>query len=183
MRTDFQASDLSLGGLKLITPFYADDNRGFFLKSFEKDVFAGFGVDNDIYEDFESFSKKSVIRGLHFQTKNPQAKIVRVLWGEVLDVVVDLRKESPSFCRWLSVPLSHENRNILWIPKGFAHGFAVKSEEAVMSYKCIGKFSPETDSGICWNDPDLNIQWGEENPIVSEKDSKLMTLKTYLELF
>lgn len=179
MSTDFSISDTKLFGAKLITPFYTEDERGYFLKGFEKDVFKRFGLEIDIYEDFESYSKQSVIRGLHFQTKNPQIKLIRVIIGSITDVIVDLRQDSISFGQWETFELSSENRKQLWVPRGFAHGFCVKSTYAVVSYKCIGKYDKEFDTGIVWNDPELSIPWGLSNPIVSVRDTNLMTLDEY----
>ena len=130
----FSIEECELKGLKIIHPFFAEDERGFFLKSFEQDIFKTFGLENIISEDFESFSYKNVIRGLHFQTNNPQIKMVRAITGEIMDVAVDLRKDSPTFGKWESVILSGDNHKIFWIPAGFAHGFRVLSEDAIVSY-------------------------------------------------
>lgn len=183
MNSSFKVMDMPLDGVKKITPFYMEDNRGFFLKSIEKQVFQDWRLDVDIYEDFESYSHRNVIRGLHFQTKEPQIKIVRAISGKIHDVVVDLRKNSPTFGKHLDVILSDENHDSLWIPAGFAHGFEVLSENALMSYKCIGKYLKGYDTGIQWNDKDIGIEWTTRNPIVSEKDSKLMTLKEFRNRF
>lgn len=179
MDTKFEIADLSLEGVKKITPFYMEDNRGSFLKSIEKDVFKEWGLDVDIYEDFESYSKKGVIRGMHFQTRNPQIKIVRAIRGIIRDVVVDLRADSPTFGKYIDVILSDQNHSSLWVPAGFAHGFEVLSEDAIMSYKCIGKYLKGYDTGIRWNDEELNIQWETKNPIVSEKDANLMSFAKF----
>lgn len=179
MDTNFEIEELSLKGVKKITPFYMEDVRGSFLKSIEKDVFKEWGLNVDIYEDFESYSKKGVIRGLHFQTQNPQIKIVRTIRGTVRDVVVDLRADSATFGNYISVILSDQNHNSLWIPAGFAHGFEVLSEDAIMSYKCIGRYLKGYDTGICWNDEELNIQWETKNPIVSDKDAGLMSFAEF----
>lgn len=183
MNTNFAIQDLEIEGVKLIKPFYLEDNRGYFLKSLEKDVFKEWGLEVEVYEDFESYSQKGVIRGLHFQTENPQIKIVRAIKGIIHDVVVDLRKDSPTFGKYLDVILSDENHNILWIPKGFAHGFEVLSEDAIMSYKCIGKYSKGSDTGICWNDKDISVVWETESPIISEKDAALMTFQEFTEKY
>ena len=170
----FSCESTDIEGLKIINPFYLEDERGYFLKSFEKDVFKEFGLENEIYEDFESYSKKSVIRGLHFQLKHPQVKLVRCVMGHIFDVAVDLRKDSKTFGQWQGFDLSDKNTKSLYIPKGFAHGFLVLSDYAIVSYKCVGKFLSEYDSGIVWNDKDLNIAWNIKEPIVSEKDCSLM---------
>lgn len=179
MGTALAIEDTDLAGAKIITPFFVEDERGYFLKCFEKDVFRQFGLDTDIYEDFESFSTRSVVRGLHFQTRNPQAKLVRVIQGSIIDVIVDVRDCSENFGKWELFALSDENRKQLWIPKGFAHGFCVRSDHAIVSYKCMGKYEKDYDSGIVWNDPDLAIPWNVANPIISVRDSNLMTISGY----
>lgn len=184
MNTQFEIVKEELDGVKLIKPFYTEDQRGYFLKSIEKDIYKQWGLDVDIFEDFESYSKKGVIRGLHFQLEKPQTKIVRVLRGAVRDVIVDLRNNSKSFGQYRIYELSDENRNILWIPKGFAHGFEVISEEgALMSYKCVGKYMPGTDAGIFYGDKKLNIPWETTNPIVSDRDSQLMSFDFFSEKY
>lgn len=179
-RMDFSVEDGGLDGLKVITPFYEEDDRGYFLKSFEQQVYSSLGLENEISEDFESFSRKGVIRGMHFQARKPQIKAVRVIMGEVHDIAVDLRLGSPTFGRYADFILSDQNHLILWIPKGFAHGFEVLSENAVMSYKCIGKYEAGYDSGILWNDHELNLPWQTRNPVVSVRDSRLQTLGEFL---
>lgn len=168
--------------LFVVNPFYTEDERGYFLKSFEKEIFRKNGIETDIFEDFESYSKKGVIRGLHFQMEKPQAKLVRVIIGEVFDVAVDLRKDSETFGRWHAEILSDKNRKSFFIPKGFAHGFLVLSDNALVSYKCDDVFSKESDTGIFWNDKDLNIDWPVDNIkkiLISEKDSKLQKYNEY----
>lgn len=183
MNSDFSIHDLRIEGVKLITPFYVEDSRGYFLKSLERDVFKEWNLDADIYEDFESYSRKGVIRGLHFQTQNPQIKIVRAIRGTVHDVIVDLRKESSTFGKYVDVILSEENHSSLWVPKGFAHGFEVLSEDALMSYKCVGKYSKGSDTGIRWDDEDLNIPWQTIAPIVSERDASLMSFRDFVDKY
>lgn len=179
MNTNFIVNDVCLSGAKVITPFYVEDDRGYFLKSFEKDIFQKFEIDIDVFESFETYSKKSVIRGLHFQTKNPQAKLIRVIAGSINDVIVDLRENSKTFGQWEVFQLSDENRKQLWIPKGFAHGFCVTSSYAIVSYTCTGKYEIKYDTGIVWDDPELAIPWEISNPIVSLRDLKLMSFKEY----
>lgn len=180
MNTSFDVQNTDFEGLKIITPFFMEDKRGYFLKSFEKDVFKSLGLDVDIFEEFDSLSSKNVIRGLHFQIKNPQVKIVRVVSGTIMDVVVDLRPKSKTFGKWKSFILSSDNHLSLFIPAGFAHGFKVISETAIMSYKCIGRYDKQSDSGIKWNDETLKIDWGIDNAIVSERDSNLPSFEEYL---
>jgi len=178
MNSRFSCEEIGMG-VKLIQPFYMEDERGYFLKNIEKDVFKEWGLDAEINETFYSLSKKGVIRGLHFQTKEPQAKIVSVLKGEVKDVIVDLRKGSETFGKYLAVNLSEQNRNVVWIPKGFAHGFEVLSNEALVSYTCVGKYLNEYDNGIVWKDEALAIEWHTKEPIVSKKDDSLMTFEKF----
>lgn len=177
----FNIIDTELDGVKLIKPYYMEDGRGYFLKNYEHEVFHSFGLTNAISEAFISLSKKDVIRGLHFQSYMPQIKYVRVIQGIIYDVVVDLRRLSPSFARWRGFELSDHNHLGIWIPAGFAHGFRVISEEAIVEYLCIGKYYKQYDTGIVWNDPDLAINWGIDNPIVSDRDSKLQLLREYNE--
>lgn len=182
MNTQFEIVKEEFDGVKLIKPFYIEDSRGYFLKSFEKDTYKQWGLDANIFEDFESYSQKGVIRGLHFQLEKPQIKIVRVLRGIVRDVIVDLRKNSETYGKHRIYELSDENHIILWIPKGFAHGFEVISDEgALMSYKCIGKYMKGTDTGIFYGDKKLNIPWENANPIVSDRDSQLMSFEEFTE--
>lgn len=179
MNSKFDFKDGELPGVKIITPFYSEDHRGYFLKSIEKEIFKNAGIEIDIFEDFESYSSKDVIRGLHFQTQKPQGKIVRVIKGSIKDVLVDLRRSSDTFGKSMQVDLSDINRLAVFIPAGFAHGFCVLSESALVSYKCIGQYLPAYDSGIMWNDYDLNIDWGVDNPVISERDSKHMTFREF----
>ena len=175
MNTDFLCQDLMIEGVKMITPFYREDNRGYFLKSFEKDIYSEFGLDISVFEDFESYSKGGVIRGMHFQTEHPQVKLVRVIKGTVHDIVVDIRRGSATYGKYVDVMLTDENHNIFLVPAGFAHGFEVLSEEAIMSYKCVGKYLSGYDAGILWNDKELNLPWRTKDPILSERDRQQMT--------
>lgn len=179
---NFSFTESDLLKLKIIKPFYVEDTRGFFLKSFEKEIFRQNGVEYDIFEDFESFSKKGVIRGLHFQTNCPQSKIIRAITGNIFDVAVDLRKNSKTFGIWEGFYLSSENKNSLLVPCGFAHGFLVLSETALISYKCAGQYSKGTDSGIIWNDSDLHIDWpinDIKKITISDKDAHLQTFADF----
>lgn len=173
----------SMNGVFVIDSFSTDDSRGYFVKDYEKEIFAKNGLDIDIFESFESLSWKHVIRGLHFQTSEPQAKLVRAISGDVFDVIVDLRINSETFGKWEGFRLTEDNRKSIYIPKGFAHGFHVISNTAIVSYKCVGKYQKGSDRGIVWNDKDLLIDWGVENPIISERDSNLMTFKEFIKEF
>lgn len=168
--------------LVLIRPFLAPDNRGYLSKSFEKEIFAQHKIYLDPFEELNSYSHKGVLRGLHFQRKYSQDKLVRVLNGAVYDVAVDLREGSATFGQWQGFYLSAENRQMLYIPKGFAHGFLALEEGTLFSYLCGDRYDPDSDGGILWNDPDLNVQWPleqVEKVIVSEKDQALPTFSQF----
>jgi len=178
----FKIIETSIEGLYIIEPTVFGDNRGFFMESYNKREFEKIGLDMNFVQDNHSRSKKGVLRGLHFQRKHPQGKLVRVIRGKVFDVAVDLRKGSPTFGKWYGIILSDENHLMFYIPEGFAHGFLVLSEEADFFYKCTDFYYPEYDAGIIWNDPDIGIKWpfeeyGIKEPILSEKDSKLPRLR------
>lgn len=154
------------------------DNRGYFMETYNENEFKANGLNYTFVQDNQSKSKKGVLRGLHFQKTYPQAKLVRVLEGEVLDVAVDLRKGSKTYGKWVGVVLSEENKKMFMIPRGFAHGFVVLSETATFAYKCDEFYHPEDEGGIAWNDPDIAINWQYEGePLLSEKDKKHPTLK------
>lgn len=153
------------------------DNRGYFMETYQKKAFEEAGLNYNFVQDNQSSSRKGVLRGLHFQKNYPQAKLVRVISGEVFDVAVDLRAGSHTFGKWCGSILSAEKKNMLLIPKGFAHGFMVLSDYAEFTYKCDEYYHPEDEGGILWNDPDIGIQWPmTDNIILSEKDSRLLTL-------
>jgi len=171
----------------LIYPKVFEDERGHFFESYKENFFSDSGIPTNFVQDNQSMSMKGVLRGLHFQ-KPPfaQGKLVRVLKGKVLDVAVDVRKDSPTYGQWYSVILSEENKKIFWIPVGFAHGFLTLEDNTVFCYKCTNYYNSESDSGILWKDQDLKIDWRLEefkieNPSLSEKDAKLQTLKEYKE--
>lgn len=170
-----------LKDLFVITPFFSQDQRGSFVKTFEKDIFDHLNIPNEINEVFVSVSKPNVIRGMHFQYNNPQTKYVNVLKGKIYDVAIDLRKESKTFGKWHAVELSAENRKIYYIPKGFAHGFQViGNEDAIVQYQCSGKYDGASDSGILWNDPEIVVKWPEENNIIiSDRDNNQMTFAEF----
>jgi len=161
----------------IIEPRIFRDSRGFLYESFSRKKYSEAGIQCDFVQDNHSFSEKGVLRGLHFQTDLPQAKLVRVIRGEVYDVAVDLRKASPNYGKWFGARLSEENNRQMFIPEGFAHGFCVLSEYAEFLYKCSNYYSPAGEGGILWNDPDLNIDWPLENPVLSEKDRRFPSLK------
>lgn len=156
---------------------FADD-RGYFLETYREEWLRQEGVENQFVQDNLSRSRRGVLRGLHYQIRNAQAKLVMVTKGEVLDVAVDIRRGSPTFGKYVSRILSAENRHIMYIPEGFAHGFHVLSDEADFLYKCSRYYDPGSERGILWSDPQLNIDWGTDAPILSEKDLNLPKLAT-----
>ena len=179
----FEFKKLELEGAYLISSFYAGDNRGGFTKSFEKDFFLNAGIPFTLNETFASRSMKNVIRGLHFQTHNPQAKLVSVVAGKVWDVIVDLRIDSSTYKKWIAQELSAENHLCFYIPRGFAHGFASLEDNTVMLYQCDGKYDKDTDTGIRFDDPEIGIKWPIEQrkAIHSERDLSLKSFREYAE--
>lgn len=166
--------------LYIIEPKVFGDNRGYFMESYNKEHFYEAGLTMTFVQDNESKSCKGVLRGLHFQTQHTQGKLVRVTKGSVFDVAVDLRKGSPTYGQWEGVVLTDENKKQFYVPEGFAHGFLVLSDEAIFNYKCTDFYSPEYDSGLLWNDPDVGIEWpleGIDNILLSEKDKVQKKLK------
>ena len=157
--------------LIIIKPDVFLDERGYFFEAYNKERFAALGLNLNFVQDNESKSMKGVLRGLHFQ-KEPyaQGKLVRVVKGAVMDVAVDIRKGSPTFGQWESVVLTEDNKFMYWIPEGFAHGFVCLEDDSVFTYKCTNVYNKASEGSIRWNDPDLNINWNIENPILSEKD-------------
>ena len=164
----------------VIKPEVFGDDRGFFMETWEARRFAKAGIDVEFVQDNHSKSSQGVLRGLHYQIRRPQGKLVRVVAGEVFDVAVDLRRSSATFGMWVGSFLSADNRRMLWIPPGFAHGFYVTSRSAEFVYKCSAFYAPEDERSIVWNDPDLAIDWPLINgkpPTVSQKDSQGISLK------
>jgi dTDP-4-dehydrorhamnose 3,5-epimerase len=163
----------SLPGVFILEPRVLGDERGFFLESYNERVMAELGIRDRFVQDNHSCSQKNVLRGLHYQVLQTQGKLVRVAEGEILDVAVDLRRSSPTFRGWEAVRLSGENKRMLWIPSGFAHGFCVFSEKAHVLYKATDYYAPEHERTLAWNDPDLKIDWElQAEPIVSAKDQR-----------
>lgn len=169
--------DSEISGIKIITPQIHKDDRGYFFESFNSKDFANLGLPTKFLQDNQVLSKKGTLRGLHYQLKYPQGKLVRVIQGEVFDVAVDIRIGSPTFGKYVEFNLSGENNKIMYIPAGFAHGYVVLSETAIFQYKCTEIYHPEDEYGLIWNDKDLNIQWPVKNPILSERDKKLPTIQ------
>ena len=170
--------------LYIIKPSVFEDTRGYFFESYNKEAFLRNGIDQNFVQDNESKSAKGVLRGLHFQ-KPPfaQGKLVRVMHGAVLDVAVDLRKNSPTYGHWASVELNHDNKWMYWVPPGFAHGFVTLEEDTVFFYKCTNVYNKESEGSILWNDPDLNIDWKIDNPTLSEKDIVSPLFKDFVSPF
>jgi dTDP-4-dehydrorhamnose 3,5-epimerase len=165
-----------LPGVLLIEPRVFRDDRGFFLESFNADRFAQHGLPTAFRQDNHSHSVKGVLRGLHYQLRRPQGKLVSVLRGTVFDVAVDVRLESPTFGQWFGTVLTEEEPRYLWIPPGFAHGFCTLSDVADFVYKCTDVYVADDDRGVLWSDPSIGIEWPLDNPVLSEKDQRLPTL-------
>ncbi len=156
----------------LITPRVFGDQRGFFQETYHREKFREGGIETAFVQDNHSRSTKGVLRGLHYQVRQPQGKLVRVLRGEIWDVAVDLRRSSPTFGKWVGVKLDDRTFQQLYVPPGFAHGFCVTSESADVAYKCTDLYLPEAERSLLWNDPALGIEWPVESPILSEKDQQ-----------
>lgn len=186
MVTKFDFKELDLKGAFKIQPFYATDERGGFIKDYNVDLFRINGIEHELKEVFYTISKRCVIRAIHFQLVKQQAKLVRCISGRIYDVIVDLRPDSSTFGQWQGFELTGENQKMLYVPEYFGHGYLVL-EDSIVSYKCGEMFYSEGDSGIMYNDADINIQWpfekigGIENMIISEKDTNLMSLNDYLQ--
>ncbi|MGK0280785.1 MAG: dTDP-4-dehydrorhamnose 3,5-epimerase, partial [Patiriisocius sp.] len=169
-----QIIDTALDSVKIIEPKVFGDDRGFFLESWNKQLFEEHGLPSHFVQDNHSRSSQGVLRGLHYQLKNPQGKLVRVTGGEVFDVAVDMRKSSTQFGKWMGVLLSESNKRQLWVPPGFAHGFYVLSESADFQYKCTDYYAPEHERSLMWNDETVGVKWpiieGSE-PLLAAKDT------------
>ena len=178
----FQFTITGIEGLVVVEPKVFGDNRGYFMETYNYNDFKAAGLDMVFVQDNQSKSKKGVLRGLHFQKKNPQGKLVRVVSGEVYDVAVDLRKGSDTYGKWYGVLLSDENKKQFYVPEGFAHGFVVMSETAEFVYKCTRFYDPSDEGGLMWNDPEIGIDWPvPENAelLLSEKDQHHQPLKDF----
>jgi dTDP-4-dehydrorhamnose 3,5-epimerase len=170
----FSFKPMAIAEVVLVEPKVFPDERGFFFETFKTSEFEQAGLPSRFVQDNFSFSKKNVIRGLHHQ-KQPKAqgKLIAVLKGSIWDIAVDIRRNSATYLKWVAVELNDKNHAMLFIPPGFAHGFAALSKDVHLLYKCTNEYDPQTDAGIRWNDPDLAIDWPVESPIISEKDSHL----------
>ena len=177
MMGNFTFTETEIKGVYIIDTKVFGDDRGYFTETYKKTDFDDAGLRYEFVQDNQSRSKKGVLRGLHFQVKHPQAKLVRVLEGEVFDVAVDMRRDSPTFGKWVGVILSDKNKRQFMIPRGFAHGFLVLSDTAVFAYRCDEFYHPEDEGGILWNDPALGITWPTDGAvIINEKDKNRPTL-------
>ena len=173
-----KVTESGIKGVFIIEPDVYEDDRGFFMETFHNERYRKLlGINLDFVQDNISRSSKNVLRGMHFQKNYPQGKIVRASRGEILDVVVDLRKDSPTYGTWESFRLSEKNKLQVWIPPGFAHGFLVMSDSADIDYKCTEYYHPEDELCLMWNDPEVAIDWTINDPILSEKDKKGLSLK------
>jgi dTDP-4-dehydrorhamnose 3,5-epimerase len=169
--------ETSLPGVRIIEPKAFADARGWFMETFNAAVFRAAGLPEHFAQDNQSHSVRGVIRGLHYQREQPQGKLVRCIRGSILDVAVDVRRGSETFGKWILVELSEENQRMLWIPPKFAHGFCALTDKADILYKCTTLWDKQSDTTLLWNDPDLAIDWGVSEPIVSEKDQQGYTLR------
>lgn len=180
--TRFAFQETALEGLALITPLFISDGRGYLTKTFEAELFAAHGIPFTLAEELETRSCRYTLRGLHFQRRHSQDKLIRVLSGEIYDAAVDIRPDSASFGRWQSFRLSAENRYMLYLPKGFAHGFLALQEDTVVHYLCGGRYDPDSEDGIIWNDPELAIPWPVETgapPLLSARDQGFSTFAAF----
>ncbi len=179
-----QAHDTGLAGVKLITPAVFEDERGYFFESWQKFKFAELGIDAEFLQDNQSFSRRGTLRGVHLQIAHPQGKLVQVCRGEVFDVAVDLRPDSPTVGQWYGARLSDRNHHMLWIPPGLGHAFLVLSDEAVFSYKCTDIYYPDDQHTLAWDDPDVAIDWpaieGVDGFVLSDKDRRGQSLAEIL---
>ncbi|HYF84139.1 MAG TPA: dTDP-4-dehydrorhamnose 3,5-epimerase [Clostridia bacterium] len=172
----FDFIETELNGLIVIEPILFEDNRGYFMETFNYNDFAALGLNKNFVQDNQSYSRKGVLRGMHFQKNNPQSKLVRVIKGEVYDVAVDIRKNSNTYGKWIGIYLSEYNKKQIYIPEGFAHGFLVTSDEAELVYKCSDFYNPLDEGGFIYNDPTIGVEWpllDREHAILSQKDKGL----------
>jgi len=170
-------TETKLAGVLIIEPKVFGDSRGFFKETFQAERYREAGIEYTFVQDNYSRSQKGVLRGLHFQITKPQGKLVSCPKGAVFDVAVDIDPESTTYGQYVGVELTEENHKQLWVPPGYAHGFCVLSETADFEYKCTDYYDPSDEGGVIWNDPDVAIDWPIDQPLLSDKDSKLPTLK------
>lgn len=176
--------ETKLKGVLVLKPRVFEDARGYFYESYNANLFKNAGLDLNFVQDNQSLSQKGVLRGLHFQN-NPwaQGKLVRVICGSVFDVAVDIRKNSPTYGEWFGLELNEQNKWMMYIPEGFAHGFATLEDNTIFSYKCTNFYNKDSEDCLLWNDPDIGINWNITNPLLSEKDLKGKRIKDFVSLF
>ena len=176
--------ETKLKGLLVLKPKVFEDARGYFFESYNANLFKNAGLDLNFVQDNQSLSQKGVLRGLHFQN-NPwaQGKLVRVINGSVFDAAVDIRKSSPTYGQWFGMELNEKNKTMMYIPPGFAHGFATLQDNTIFSYKCTNFYNKASEDCLLWNDPDIGINWQLENPLLSEKDLQGKLIKNFVSLF
>lgn len=167
----------SIPDVLVIEPDVHEDERGFFMETYQEKRYGNMSIETKFVQDNLVYSRKGVLRGLHYQHPHSQAKLIQVMIGKIFDVAVDIRKESPTFSKWVGAILSESNQKQLFIPTGFAHGYCVLSEAALVIYKCSSVYSPENEKGILWNDKSVRINWPVQNPIISPKDLNLPSFK------
>ena len=172
-----KVEETKINGVKILTPVIHSDSRGSFFETFKATLFRSFDLPSNFCQDNQVISNQNVLRGLHYQLTNPQGKLVQVVSGSVLDVAVDIRVGSATFGEHIAVNLSSKNKKIFYIPEGFAHGYLVLSKSSIVLYKCTNVYNPSDEYGIKWDDADLNIKWGNNFPVISEKDNSLPYLK------
>lgn len=179
-----QIQETPIKDLLIIQPQVFGDDRGYFFESYNKDKFAELGLNIDFVQDNQSMSKKGVLRGLHLQNPpHEQGKLVRVIQGAVLDVAVDVRKDSLTFGQHYKIELTQENKTMFWIPPGFMHGFLTLRDDTIFFYKCTGFYNRESEDSVIWNDSSINIDWGVKKPILSDKDSQASSFKNFTSQF
>lgn len=171
-----KVEELKIPGMILITLKKYADNRGFFMEIYRRSIFSEFGLSSEFVQDNRSFSTKNILRGMHYQIKKPQGKLLSILRGKIFDVGVDLRKNSPTFGQWCGVELSAENPQQLFLPPGVAHGFCTLADDNEIFYKCTDYHDATDEGGLLWNDPVINIQWPITNPIINKRDNMFPTL-------
>jgi dTDP-4-dehydrorhamnose 3,5-epimerase len=179
-----KVTGFDVAGPLLIEPAVFGDHRGYFFESYNKEQFSKHGIPNEFVQDNQSLSSKGVLRGLHFQ--NPpfeQGKLIRVIKGAVMDVIVDIRKQSPTFGKSLTMEITEKDHKMLWIPPGFAHGFVTLEDDTIFLYKCTNVYNKQSEGGILWKDPELLINWGIQEPKVSQKDLELPLFKDLISSF
>jgi len=176
--------ETGIADLLIVKPMVFEDHRGYFFESYNKEKFLQKGIDQNFVQDNESKSMKNVLRGLHFQAPPfAQGKLVRVMKGAVLDVAVDIRKNSPTYGKWASIVLSESNKWMYWVPPGFAHGFVTLEDHTVFFYKCTNVYNKSSEGSIRWNDPDLGIDWGLAEPVLSDKDREAPLFRDFVSPF